>query len=98
MCVYIHIHTCVYIYIYITWLASNSVPTWSSRLCFTACHVYFGQSSGRDSIRIEPNWKRGQLELSPIGNEPCVLPSDFATGSPVSYPPPGDVVEKASAG
>ena len=55
-----------------TRLVSKSAPTWSSRWCFTACHFYFGESSGRNAIRLEPNSKRAQLETSPIGNEPCV--------------------------
>ena len=37
-----------------TRLVSNSTPTWSSRCCFTACCFYFGKSSGRNAIRIEP--------------------------------------------
>ena len=53
-------------------LVSNSAPTWSSRCCFTAGHFKFGKSLGRNVIRIEPNWKRAQSEMSPIGNEPCV--------------------------
>ena len=36
-------------------LVSNPAPTWSSGCCFTACRFYFGKSSGRSAIRIEPN-------------------------------------------
>ena len=57
-----------------TRLVSNSAPVWSSRCCFAACHFKFGKSLGRNAIRIEPDYKQAQLEMSPIGNEPCVHP------------------------
>ena len=53
------------LYVY-TRLVSNSVPTWSSRCCFTACHFWFGKSLGRNAIIIQPNDKRTQLEMSQV--------------------------------
>ena len=58
-CIYTYYHIYIYTHVYCVYACmrtvSNSAPTRSSRCCFTACHLYFGKSLGRNALRLEPN-------------------------------------------
>ena len=68
-----------------TRLVSNSVPTWSSRCCFTALSFPILH------VRKECNQNWAQLETSPIGNELCVSRNRWnlglSPGSPLHQTP-----------